>query len=340
MDPKQPKKMLIINILEILKKYTDENHRLSQAEIVEKLKTEYNMEVDRKSIRPNILSLINFGYDIEYSEIERNKSTMLSDFYLNREFTDEELRLVIDGLLFSKYLPYNQCKRLIEKIEALSSIHFKPKVKHIQGLPEALPKNNQLFYNIGVLDDAIEAGKQVIFAYRAYGTDKKLAKLKTATHKDKRYIVSPYQMVVTNGRYYLICNHCGFNNISYFRIDRITDIKQLDKAAKPVRELDDCKNGFNLPKHMAEHIYMFSGDSETVVFRADKSMVTQIIDWFGMDVEFFDETENRVTVSVEVNLRAMHYWALQYVNYIQVLRPESLVNEIKRDLAAAIDKYN
>lgn len=28
----QPKKLLIINILDILRKYTDENHRLSQKE--------------------------------------------------------------------------------------------------------------------------------------------------------------------------------------------------------------------------------------------------------------------------------------------------------------------
>ena len=31
----QPKKLLIINIFDILRKYTDENHRLSQKEIVE-----------------------------------------------------------------------------------------------------------------------------------------------------------------------------------------------------------------------------------------------------------------------------------------------------------------
>ena len=31
----QPKKMLIMNILDILKKYTDENHRLSQKEIAD-----------------------------------------------------------------------------------------------------------------------------------------------------------------------------------------------------------------------------------------------------------------------------------------------------------------
>ena len=35
MYTKQPQKLLIINILDILKRYTDENHRLSQKEIVD-----------------------------------------------------------------------------------------------------------------------------------------------------------------------------------------------------------------------------------------------------------------------------------------------------------------
>jgi len=34
----QQKKLLIMNILDIFKKYTDENHRLIQKEIVEKYK--------------------------------------------------------------------------------------------------------------------------------------------------------------------------------------------------------------------------------------------------------------------------------------------------------------
>ena len=31
----QPKKLLIMNILDILQKYTDENHRLSQKDIID-----------------------------------------------------------------------------------------------------------------------------------------------------------------------------------------------------------------------------------------------------------------------------------------------------------------
>lgn len=68
MPVKQPKKLLILNILDILRKYSDEEHRLSQKDIAEILKTEYDMTADRKAIRRNILNLMDCGYNIEYSE--------------------------------------------------------------------------------------------------------------------------------------------------------------------------------------------------------------------------------------------------------------------------------
>ena len=71
MHTEPPKKLLIINILDILKKYTDEDHRLSQKEVVDILKTEYNMSVDRKTVKRNLMNLIDFGYEIEYSESVR-----------------------------------------------------------------------------------------------------------------------------------------------------------------------------------------------------------------------------------------------------------------------------
>ena len=50
--------MIIINILEILKKYSDMDHRLTQADIMEKLKKEYYMDVDRKTVKRNLMNLL------------------------------------------------------------------------------------------------------------------------------------------------------------------------------------------------------------------------------------------------------------------------------------------
>ncbi len=109
MPAPQPKKLLIMNILDILKRYSDVEHRLSQKDISDILKKEYEMTADRKAVRRNLLNLMECGYDIEYSETVRmvpnrktgdlEESYIWSDFYLERDFTDSELRLLIYGLL-------------------------------------------------------------------------------------------------------------------------------------------------------------------------------------------------------------------------------------------------
>ena len=195
------KKALLLSILDILRRYSDEDHRLSQKDIVELLNRDYGMTVERKSIRRNILSLIECGYEIEYSEAvrmmpnrqtgEMEESYIWSDFYLVREFTDSELRLLIDGLLFSKHIPYSQCRELVEKLEGLSNNYFRARVKHIRTMPDNTEPNKQLFYTIEILDEAITLGRQVSFQYIEYATDKRRHPRRRADGSVREYIVNP-----------------------------------------------------------------------------------------------------------------------------------------------------
>ena len=350
MHTTQPKKMLIVNILRILNKYTDENHRLSQKEIVDILKNEYDMTVDRKAVKRNLMNLIDFGYEIEYSESVRmvpNKETgeleesyVLSDFYLVRDFTDSELRLLIDSLLFSTHIPYIQCRELISKLEGLSNRYFRSHVKHIQTLPEPSLQSKQLFYTIEVLDEAIDRRRQVSFTYNSYGADKRLHPRKDDRGEIREYIVNPYQIAASNGRYYLICNYDKYDNVANYRLDRITNIKLLPTPVKPIDKVKGLENGFDLPRHMAEHIYMFSGESGTVIFRAKKYLLNDIIDWFGGGVTFFDESDEDISVRVRVNYAAMRRWGLQYALHAKILFPELLATQVKTDIIESMKNYS
>lgn len=46
---------------------------------------------------------------------ELEESYIPSDFYLSREFTDGELRLLIDSLLFSRHIPYSRLREQVKK---------------------------------------------------------------------------------------------------------------------------------------------------------------------------------------------------------------------------------
>ena len=266
------------------------------------------------------------------------ESYIWSDFYLVREFTDAELRLLIDSLLFSKHIPYSQCKELVEKLEGLSNRYFRSRVAHISTMPDTMPQNRQLFFTIETLEEAISKKRKVAFCYNNYGLDKKLHP-REAGGRPLEYVVTPFQMAATNGRYYLIANADGHDNISHYRLDRITDIRLLDTRARPAKDIPEIAGGVDLPRHMAEHIYMFSGKSEPVSFRMKKYLINDVIDWFGRDVRFTDEDDEEVTAEVKVNLEAMRLWAMQYALHMTVLAPRSLVDTVKNDVLEAAAKY-
>ena len=344
------KKMLILDILEVLKQHTDAEHPMTQKEIIAALDLEYGLSVDRKAVKRNLDDLIDAGYPIrcgsetartfvnpETGETEEN--IMASDFYYEHDFSDGELRLLIDSLLFSKHIPYSQCKQLVEKLEGLSNDKFRYRVRHIRNMPENQPENKQLFYTIEILDEAISKHKQVEITYNGYGTDKKLHPHLNNQGKPRRLVLNPYQIAATNGRYYLICNADRFDDVANYRVDRITDITLLDKPAKPMRDVKGLENGLDLPRHMAEHLYMFPGPSQLVTFRAKKYILNDLIDWFGKDIRFSNETEETVDCGVRVNLLAMRMWAMQYALHVEVLEPKELRERMIEDVRNALQNY-
>jgi len=349
MYTKQPKKLAIMNILDILKRYTDENHRLSQKEIQDILAREYDMKVDRKAIKRNLTNLIEFGYDINYSESVRmfrdkdgneQENVILSDFYLEREFTDSELRLLIDSVLFSNHIPYKQDMELVKKLSSLSNIYFKSRVKHIARMPEEKTDNKQLFYNIELLDEAIGKGRKVRFHYLEYKSDKKLHKRRDKDGKARDYVINPYQLVAKEGKYYLICNYDKYDDISNYRVDRITDMEILPERVKPFNTLTGSDGRpLDLKEYMEKHIYMFAGENIRAVFRIEKSCLSDVIDMFGKDVKFSDESDKEITVTADVNELAMEHFAKAYTPWIEIIRPVALRERMMYNLSAGLEKY-
>ena len=359
-----PKKLLILYIFDILQKYTDEEHRLSQKEIQNILEKEYEMSVDRKAVKRNLLNLIEYGSNIGYREVSRKEifrkkdsaldedspisaekevsedDLLWTDFYLKQKFTNEELRLLIDSLLFSKHIPYSQAKELITKLESLSNIYFKSCSQYIYPLPVERTDNKQVFYNIAILDEAIRKKKKVLFEYAEYHTDKKMHLKKREDGSVREYIITPYQMAVQEGKYYLICNYDKYDDISNYRVDRIRNIQILEEKGKPFETLKWSKHqAMNLNEYMKEHVYMYSSENAFVKFRIVKAMISDVIDLFGKGVNFSEETDTHVSVSVHVNERAAEQFAKNYAPDVVILQPKRLRDKLRDDLKKSWEAY-
>lgn len=343
---KEDKKIWIIRILQILERYSDKDHGLSVARIVELLEKDYEILADRKTVRRTLEELEKLDYKrIKCGETKtrKNKSgkveTLRTGWYVVGSFDETELRLLVDCLAFAKHIYKKQKKQLIEKIESLSGTHFAKQIKHIKTIEGNEPQNAEIFTSIEVINEAIENGKMITFQYCDYGTDKKLHPRTDAYGVVKVYEVNPYQMVWTNGRYYLLANNDKHDDLVHFRIDRMKKADISIHPVKPYQLVEGIKEGLDLPKHMAEHIYMFGGESGPVTFTAKKYLINDMIDWFGNDVRFLSETKDEITASVRVNYHAMKYWAMQYGYHVTVTSPPKLVEEIKNELTAAAEKY-
>lgn len=322
------KKMLNMLILDILEEYSDADHRLTQQEIIRLLKANYDMECDRRSVKNNILYL---------NELLGDVIDMEDGYYLaEREFEDAELRMLIDSVLFSKNLTQKQAKDLIDKLRSKGNKYFPAKVTHISNLPEIQHADNkQLMYVLDTVNDAIAEKKKISFTYNSYGTDFKLH-----PRRDMRYVVNPYQMVANNGKFYLIANYDKYEDISHYRLDKMTDVEIIDEKVKPKKNIKDFKCGFNLPKHMAEHIYMFSGPSVRVKLLAPSTMMDELIDWLGKDFKVKEaDSDNQIEITLSCNEDSMFYWALQYGPYVEILEPKSLRMRIKNSINDMAEKY-
>ena len=81
------------------------------------------MDVDRRTVKRNLMNLLDFDFGIDYTEIIKKNEKgeeipICTDWYITREFDDSEIRLLIDSVLFSKTIPQKQCKKLIDKLKS------------------------------------------------------------------------------------------------------------------------------------------------------------------------------------------------------------------------------
>jgi len=353
--PQYEQMMNILMVFDILKRHSDVSNPIDkQTQIADLIKKEYSVEIDRKALRRNLLNLetflekSDFGYRLGYDEKEdKNGKVKLYNWYLVQDITNAELQLLVDGLLFSKYIPYSQCKDLVKKLESLSGNRFNLERK----LPENLPVNNHIFLTIEVLIEAIRDRKMVSFNGLGYGTSKS-PQIVTNEYDGttREYKVSPYEIVITNGRYYLIHSY-NTGGLYTFRLDYIRHIKFHDDGNyRPINAIKGYEHGLDLAKFMKEHIYMYGGDSTRVKLRAykkverngkqfDSNIVGHILDWFGNDVSFPEESEDEVTAYITVNEQAMLYWALQYGKAVEILEPQSLRNEVRKAAELMLERY-
>ena len=339
----KPKKLFVVDLLHILAENSDSEHTLSITEIYNLINKTEGYDISYATVRRTLTDLITFNYPVCCLETQRQtkngKLDVRTGWYYDHNFDQSELRMIIDSLLFLKFINGKARDEILRKIESLSSRYFKSRTAHISKMDLRNISTNELYYVLDVLDEAISRKKKVSFKYCTYGTDRKMHPRLNSSGEERIYIINPYYIVPGSQRYYLICNYNSKDSCSFYRVDRIKEIRILSDPVKPPSQLKDFVEPENLPKHLAEHIYMFTGNSSTIELKVSRFVISDIIDWFGTDVTFTDYDENFVLVKVKSNEKAMSKWALQYGEFVEILKPDSVRQEVARIVKLMSERY-
>lgn len=108
------RKIKLLNLLDLLRQNTDEQHPMSTAQISAAL-SEMGISCDRRTISQDIVTLNELGYEIMSAMIKHDKCYYVED----RSFRIPELKILIDTVHASSFITEKKSEALINKIAAL-----------------------------------------------------------------------------------------------------------------------------------------------------------------------------------------------------------------------------
>ncbi|MBR6226392.1 MAG: WYL domain-containing protein [Bacilli bacterium] len=324
------KKASILLILKVLQEYSDEEHFLTQQDIIEKVSEIYGIELERKSVAFSISLLQELEYDI-------NKSPRGGYALLARDFDNSEIRFIVDALFSSKSISGKQAATLSNKLNSCLSRYQRRDYKYIYKSEDiSRTDNKEVFYTLELIEEAKRRGKRVSFQYQSFDKEGK-----TVLRKDGfRYIVSPYYSVNSNGRYYLICNYREkYRPITWFRIDFMTNPKiEEEWPIKPLQSLEGM-GGFSISKYLNENIYLLDGEVINATIEIENpEHVVFVKDWFGENAKLYSK-DDKLYADIRSNESALFYWYMQYSETLRIVSPQSLIDRVKAEAERILKKH-
>lgn len=317
------KKQSLLALLEILKKYSDENHPLSIKDIQTHLLNEYDLELDRRTLYTSMELLREFGYEVSDYEISKGY------YLIDRQFEKAEVLLLCNAIHASHFINSKQSDDLIKKLLNTQSIYEQKDFKDKVYMANPLKTNNkQLLLNIEIISEAIRDNKQLSFTYTKYNTQKQLI-----NRRSEPYIVEPRYIVYADSRPYLIITSLNHEGFIHYRIDRMKDINILNEKSRVLPKQSD-------PYEYAKNkLFMYAGEIHTVTFKCKDNIIDHMIDIFGPDLLVIPNKDETFTIKVKTSEQGALYLAGQFINNIMIVEPKQLKERFIKTLNQVTKEY-
>ena len=318
---KTAKKLMILYVLEVLNKYSDENHKLTQHEIIDKIKEEYGMDCERKAVSRHIKSLIEHGYNIETYEANNQ------GYYLvEKDFTADDVFAIWEGLMASKYLDKAHLNHLCESLMKYSGGAFRLGNSFYGGIVNHFTCfETKIYESLMFLVTEMALKKKVQFIYNKYDTDKTLVPIAR-----KPFVVTPYAVLNIDNIYYLAARVEGKKEISCFNVGLITELEHLEFLGEEIYDIIGYSKGFNKELFLATFINGYGGEITDFIVQTDIDYMGEIITKFGENIKIIDNKDGLLTIDITTNFDNMYLWAIQNADHSEIIEPPIMRFKIKK----------
>ena len=343
-------------VLQYLLKETDEEHTQTALDICAYLQ-ECGISAERRSIYRDIEEINKVSLMLEEDcTISEAEEMLLDDednelklvvynkakkgFYVQqRHFDLNDVRLLAESIYSSKFLTEGQTKRLVDVVCEFVSKHQAEKIRHNIFLTDRVKTNNKsVLNNISIINQAmskeIEGEKhipeKISFKYLKYSIDN-IGNQVERRHGAK-YLVSPFQLLINDGNYYLLAYDDYSKSMRTYRVDRM---KGVSFTGEP-REGKEAFDKIDLHTYTQRVFSMFGGNQKRVTLRFINSLLDTAVDRFGKDGVIYrkeDDTHFSVTVKVEISDQ-FYGWLLGFGKKVKVIAPD----DVKEKFVAYMDK--
>lgn len=361
-----------VRLLEYLQKHTDKDNTISQMDLL-CAGGEDHIFGAKRTLKKNIVFLANLlntdehgnlnpkeerrllykGFD-EFFDSDDEMPMGVTDIYYNHVFSEDELTAIINALYSSKAVSRAQAESISNKLaKNLATEEFGKYYREMYKLDFSEPSDSSpesdpelLSKNIAFIQKAITERVQISFEYyriysdpHGYGRQNSDG-LKTYKSSRVKY-VSPYYISCDHGRLFLLG---AFDNgmPCVFRVDMMKDIIYAGKGSGKTPALKKTGEMLDVAEFKRRHLYGSYDDWTTVKFewscRDEKTGEFICTALYGAFGKKFEIDENGI-VTVQASRFGMKIFALQYADYVKVISPDDLVDEIRRSVSGLAEKY-
>ena len=316
---KDNKKRLML-MQEVLEKYSDEEHPITTAQIMDMLDREYGMKIHRTTVGKDISELIEMDVDVHFVRSTQNRY-----FIGSRYFELPELKLLVDAVASSKFITEKKSAELISKLDKFASVYQREYIKrNILTESRIKPHNERSFYIVDSINEAINKNRKVQFTYFEYDANKQ----KVLRNEGKPYLFSPYSLVWNGDYYYVVGYSHKHQKIGTFRVDRIDSTPEImEETAQPMPD------GFSVSEFTKTVFQMYDQERATVKLVCTNEMMKVIIDRFGEDVHTEIVDDGHFKATVEVSLSPNFYgWLFGFGAKIKLVSPQWVVEKYRKML--------